>query len=213
MSAVDYPLAKPGRFRDFDQREWWGYGVWLFVGAAIAVGELWAAVGNPWWLTISATIGHLEQVWSPVKIIVVALLAAGAVGVLRYPPSQSAFPARHPARWRTDNGRLTRSEGGEADELPGLYFPLTVATVAAAGAVTAALGASKFTVGYVIYSLMAVAFLIVPNILAFWFAKEVPFPTLFRTLSDLDKRCHSAVIVVVAGLAVLAVHLVAYPWP
>jgi hypothetical protein len=60
---------------------------------------------------------------------------------------------------------------------------------------------------------MAVAFLVVPNVLAFWFAKEVPFPTLFRTLSDLDKRWHSAVMVVVAGLAVLAVHLVAYPWP
>lgn len=67
--------------------------------------------------------------------------------------------------------------------------------------------------GYVIYSLMAVAFLIVPNVLAFWFAREVPFPTLFRTLSDLDKRWHSAVMVVVAGLAVLVVHLVAYPWP
>jgi hypothetical protein len=85
--------------------------------------------------------------------------------------------------------------------------------VAVGGAVTAAQGASKFTVGYVIYGLMAVAFLVVPNVLAFWFAKEVPFPTLFRTLSDLDKRWHSAVMVVVAGLAVLAVHLVAYPWP
>ena len=85
--------------------------------------------------------------------------------------------------------------------------------VAAAGAITAALGASTFTVGYVIYGLMAVAFLIVPNVLAFWFAKEVPFPTLFKTLSYLDKRWHSAVMVVVAGLAVLAVHLVAYPWP
>ncbi len=215
MSAVDYPLAGLDRFRNVDQREWWGYGVWLFVGAFIAVGELWAVVGNPWWLTISATIGHLEQVWSPVKIIVVALVAAGTVGALRYPPGRSAFLAsgRHPARWRTHNGRLTRVEGGRADQLPGLYFALVVAVVAAAGAVTAALGASKFTVGYVIYGLMAVALLIVPNVLAFWFAKDVPFPTLFRTLSDLDKRWHSAVTVLVAGLAVLAVHLVAYPWP
>jgi hypothetical protein len=215
MSAVDYPLAGLDRFRNFDQREWWGYGVWLFVGAVIAVGELWAAVGNPWWLTISATIGHLEQLWSPVKIIIVALVVAGAVGALRYPPGRNAFPAssRHPARWRTENGRLTRREGGQADQLPGLYFPLAVAVVAAAGAVTAAQGASKFTVGYVIYGLMAAAFLVVPNVLAFWFAREVPFPTLFRTLSDLDKRWHSAVMVVVAGLAVLAVHLVAYPWP
>ena len=127
----------------------------------------------------------------------------------------NAFPAssRHPARWRTDSGRLTKREGGQEDQLPGLYFPLAVAVMAAARAVTAALGASKLTVGYVIYCLMAVAFLIVPNVLAFWIAKEVPFPTLFRTLSDLDKRWHSAVMVVAAGLPMLAVHLVAYPWP
>ena len=215
MAVVDYPLAGLDRFRNFDRREWWGYGVWLFVGAVIAVAELWAAFGSPWWPTISATIGHLEQLWSPVKIIVVALVAAAAVGAVRYPPGRNAFPvsARHPARWRTENGRLTRSEDGQSDQLPGQYFPLTVGVVAAAGAVTAALCASKFLVGYVIYGLMALALLIVPNVLAFWFAKDVPFPTLFRTLSNLDKRWHSAVMVVVAGLAVLVVHLVAYPWP
>ena len=36
------------------------------------------------------------------------------------------------------------------------------------------------------------------------------YASLFRTLSDLDKRRHSAVMVVVAGLAVLAL---AYLWP
>lgn len=65
-------------------------------------------------------------------------------------------------------------KGGQADQLPGLYFPLAVAVVAAGGAVTAALRASKVTVGYVIYGLMAVAFLIVPNVLAFWYARRCP---------------------------------------
>jgi hypothetical protein len=27
------------------------------------------------------------------------------------------------------------------------------------------------------------------------------------------ERCHPAVVVVLAGLTVLAIHLVAYPWP
>jgi hypothetical protein len=41
----------------------------------------------------------------------------------------------------------------------------------------------------------------------------VPFPTLFRTLADLDEVWHPAVLIIVAGLSVLVVHLVAYPWP
>lgn len=215
MSVVGYSVGGVARFRNFARREWWGYGVWGFVGIVIGVGEVWAAVGNPWWPTISATTGHLEQLWSPVKIIVVALIAAGVVGVLRYPPSRNAFPASagRAARWRTDNGRLTRRQVDQVDQLSGYYFLLAVIVVAAAAAVTVALGGSKFTVGYVLYGLMAVALLIVPNSLAFWLAKEVPFPTLFRTLSELDRRWHSAVMVVVAGLAVLVVHLVAYPWP
>lgn len=203
------------RFAGIGPRERSGYGVWLFVGAVIGVAELWAAAGNPWWLTISATVGHLEQNWSPVRIIVVALIVVGAVQMLRYPPGKDEFPGspRHPARWRTDNGRLTKRE--RADEIPHaeLYFPVAVVVVAAAGAVTAVLGSSKYLVGYVIYGLIAIALLIIPNAMAFWWAKEVPFPTLYRTLYELDKRSHSAVIVVLAGLVVLAIHLVAYPWP
>ena len=75
------------------------------------------------------------------------------------------------------------------------------------------LGGSRYVVGYAIYGLIAVAFLIVPNVLAYWWAREVPFPTLPRALADLDGRLHSAVMIILAGLAVLAIHLVAYPWP
>lgn len=106
-------LERPEARTPYPARRWWGYGVWLFVGAVIATSELWAAFGNPWWPTISATV----------------------------------------------------------------------------------------------------AFLIIPNVLAYWFAKDVPFPTLFRTLADLDRRWHPLVLIIVAGLSVLVVHLVAYPWP
>jgi len=197
--------------------ERWGYVVWAIVGAAIAIPELWAAAGNRWWPTISATIGHLEQSWNPVKIIVVALIAAGAVQLLRYPPHQNeyaALPGR-PARWRTANGRLTRVNEGQAEMLPfaAAYVPAALIAVAASGAITAGLGGGRFVVGYVIYAVMAVGLLIVPNVLAFRWGKEVPFPTLPRTLVNLDGRFHAAVTVVLAGLAVLVVHLVAYPWP
>jgi hypothetical protein len=36
---------------------------------------------------------------------------------------------------------------------------------------------------------------------------------LFTTLDDLDRRSHLAVMVIIAGLVVLAIHLLAYPWP
>jgi hypothetical protein len=200
-----------------DPHERWGYVVWAITGAAIVIPELWAAAGNRWWPTISATVGHLEYLWSPVKIIVVALISAGAVQLLRYPPQQNTYPA-HPgraARWRTASGRLTRAENGQVDMLPfaGAYIPAAVIAVAASGVITAGLGGSKFAVGYAIYGVMTVGLLIVPNALAFGWAKDVPFPTLPRTLVNLDGRFHPAVTVVIAGLAVLAVHLVAYPWP
>jgi hypothetical protein len=198
-------------------REWWGYGVWLFVGAVIATSELWAVAGNPWWPTISATVGHLEQLWSPVKIIVVALIAAAAAQMITYPPYRGEFgldgrPAR---RWRTAGGRLTKTPGEQAEpiEHAGWYFPAAVVVIAGAAATAASLSSSKLVIGYVLYGLIAVAFLVIPNVLAFWFAKDVPFPTLFRTLADLDRRWHPAVLVIVAGLSVLAIHLVDYPWP
>ena len=142
------------RFAGIRRRERWGYGVWGFVGAVIAVSELWAVAGNPWWLTISATVGHLEQLWSPVKVIVIALIVCGAIQVLRYPLHQDTYPATpgRPERWRTGNGRLTRARAGQARELPfaGWYFPVAVMAVVAAGAAATMLGGSRYVVGYAI---------------------------------------------------------------
>ena len=55
--------------------------------------------------------------------------------------------------------------------------------------------------------------MIIPNALAFWFAKEVPFPTLYRTVADLERRWRPAAMVIVVGLVVLMFHLVFFPWP
>jgi hypothetical protein len=185
------------------REEWWGYAVWLFVGAAIAVPELWAAIGNPWWPTISATVGHLETLWSPVKIIVLALIAAGTAQVLS---DSVRAQERHPKTGRRVRG--TRQSAEIA-----WYFPAAVIVIVAVTAIVATLTAARFTTGYVLYGLIAVAFGILPNVLAYCFAREVPFPTLLRTLKSLDRRCHPVALVPIAGLSVLAVHLVAYPWP
>jgi hypothetical protein len=63
------------------------------------------------------------------------------------------------------------------------------------------------------YGLIAIFLVIIPNALAFWFAKEVPFPTLYRTVADLERRWRPAAMVIVAGLVVLMLHLVFFPWP
>jgi hypothetical protein len=163
----------------------------LFVGAAIAVPELWAATGNPWWPTISATVGHLEALWSPIKIIVLALIAAGAAQVL----SESAKADER----RTENGRLARGTGPSAEIA--WYFPGAVLIIAVVTTLVATLTTARFTTGYVLYGMIAAAFGIVPNALAYWFAREVPFPALSRTLQNLDRRWHPAALVAVAAWA------------
>jgi len=84
---------------------------------------------------------------------------------------------------------------------------------AAASAITASVTTDKFVLGYVLYGTMALMLVIIPDTAAYVFAREVPFPTLFRTLEYLDARYHPALLVVCSGLTVLAIHIVAYPWP
>ena len=71
---------------------------------------------------------------------------------------------------------------------------------------------TKCIVAYVMYGLIAVFCIVVPSALAYW-ATDVPFPTLFKTISNLEKLWRPIAIVIVAGLAVLLVHLAFYPWP
>ena len=55
--------------------------------------------------------------------------------------------------------------------------------------------------------------MIIPDVLAFWFAKDVPFPALARTVADLERRWRPATMVIVAGLVVLMFHLAFAQWP
>jgi hypothetical protein len=82
------------------------------------------------------------------------------------------------------------------------------------GSLIAATTASDmYVLGYVLYGLFAIFVVIVPDVLAFWFARDVPFPTLARTVADLERRWSSATMVIVAGLVVLMCHLAFPQWP
>ena len=204
------------RFRaDLGSREKWSYVVWLLVGLIIAVPEIWAAAGSPPWPTISATVGHLEALWNPVAILIVALIAAVTVHAVRYPWRRTGKIVRedHPRRGRTGSGRLTKTPD-EAAPVPVLaYFTLAIIAIVVGSALAATLSSDRWVLAYVLYGLVAIFCIVVPNILAFWFKRDVPFSTLLRTVADIERRWYPAALVVVAGLAVLLIHLAFYPWP
>jgi hypothetical protein len=50
-------------------------------------------------------------------------------------------------------------------------------------------------------------------VLAYWFAREVPWPTLLATITSLERRWRPAAAVALAGLVILMIHLALPPWP
>jgi hypothetical protein len=209
--------ARRPRFRGEGERERWGYGVWLFVGLVFGVPESWAGITSPPWPALSDTIGHLEQLWHPVRVIVVTLIVFAAFRAVTYPPGragESAAPAGKPARGCTPCGRRARAGTKTAGAVPVLvYFPVAIGVVAGGGILAATVGGGSFVLGYAIYGLIAIFLVLIPNALAFWFAADVPFPTLYHTIANLERRWRPAAMVIVAGLVVLAFHLVFFPWP
>jgi hypothetical protein len=205
------------RFGGMGDRERWGYCVWLFVSLVFGVPEIWAGITNPPWPALSGTVGHLEELWHPVRIIVVTLMVFVAFNVVRYSPGHNggfAAPQSGPKRARTPCGRAARSGTCAPRAVPVLaYFPLAVGVIAGGSVIAAIAGSGRFVLGYVIYGLIAIFLVIIPNALAFWFATEVPFPTLYRTVASLERRWRPAAMVIVAGLVVLMFHLVFFPWP
>jgi hypothetical protein len=202
--------------RRITAREVWGYSTWLFFGLVFGLPESWAGAANPPWPTLSDTIAHLEKLWPGTRVVVVVLIALVAYSCVRFPPGHTGeFPAHggEPRRARTGNGRLTRS-AGTVSPVPALvYIPLALAVVALGSLIAALASSDTYVLGYVLYGLFAVFCVIVPNMLAYWFAADVPFPTFFRTIGDLDRRWRPAAMLIVAWLVVLMFHLAFFPWP
>ncbi len=213
--AVPFRERWAVRFRDLGSRQKWSYVVWSLVGLIIAVPEIWAAAGSPPWPTISATVGHLEALWNPVAILVVALIAAVAVHAVRYPWRRTGKIELegHPRRGRTESGRFTKTPDDGASVSVSAYFTLAVIVIIVGSVLAATLTSDRWVLAYVLYGLVAIFCIIIPNILAFWFKRDVPFWTLLRTVTDIERRWYPAALVVVAGLVVLLIHLAFYPWP
>ena len=216
------------RFGDVSRSEATGYAVWTAMGLAIGIPEVWAAAsGSDFaWPTISTTVGHLQQRWPVVTLIPVALIVMGAYSVFRVGPGQFSVQADLRTVARTPQGRLAKRDV-PLDELaaePAValvgrtqwevlpYFVFATVAVAATAAV-ASVSDNRFLVGYVLYSLIAFVWVIVPNVAAYWFKRDAPFTTLFFTVQCLGRRLQLVAALVAALLVILLLHLAFYPWP
>ncbi|MBF6330469.1 hypothetical protein [Nocardia transvalensis] len=196
--------------------EFWGYVMWGLAGLAILVPEMVAVFHLADWPTISETIGHLarQNDWVRVLVVfVIVVLAYYSVPQLNRNPE---LPSVVAGRQVTANGRITPDIDTVGYHGMGGYLVLAL-IVYTAGVVFAA-GAREmhpgtFVGAYVLYGLIALMWVIAPSVLAMFFSREVPFPTLFRTIGYLERRFHPLGAVLLALLVILLIHLAFYPWP
>src|SRR5579872_3545257 len=201
------PSARPRTVREVGARERWGYVFWLSIGLVFAIPELAAAWHAVPWPTLSATVGHLEYVWSPTAIFVVATIAAVATHVAQYRPDRLTARGH-----RTPGGRLTRRPTSQPDRIGWVGYTY-LAGVGAAILAACFLGVfwvrkedSRWYLAYVLWGLVALLGFVLPSLLAYFAGRDVPFPTMFRMIGAAERRSHAVGLVVLAGLAVLFVH-------
>lgn len=215
------------RFSDASSAERSGYLVWFTMGVVIGVPEIWAAISGDdfYWPTISTTVGHLQDRWPVVTLIPVVLIVGYGYSALRLRPATTALQADMSGITRTPQGRLTQSDvsleqlaAGTSPNLGTSPFFSTPYFVSATLIVVAAPLAvspshNRFAVGYVLYSLIAIFWVVVPNVAAYWFKRDAPYTTLVVTISCLARRLTLAACLAAALLVVLLIHLAFYPWP
>jgi hypothetical protein len=210
------------RLRGMSTAEKWGYGFWLFLGLVFGVPESWAGLATPPWPSLSDTINHVEALWPPAAVFVVAVVVIVAYYFVRVPVTRTGVVA-HPGGGsgrragagvgRTYNGRLSKAPA-DISPVPALvYVPLALAAIAIGSIIAAVVSGGYWVEGYVIWGLIAVFLVIIPNILAYWFAREVPWPTLLATILNLERRWRPAAVIILAGLVILLFHLALPPWP
>ncbi len=196
--------------------EFWGYLMWGLAALAIAGPELASVFRLADWPTISNTTGHLEAAHDWVRLIVVLVIAVLGYYAVPQLLMQRTGPRIVGGQQTTPNGRITRDAGAVRAEGMGGYLVLAIA-VLIIGVVVAIVARQvhpgTYAGAYVLYGLIAVLWVILPSVLALFFARDVPFPTLFRTIGYLERRAHPLAAVLLALLVILLLHLAFYPWP
>ena len=183
------------------------------MGAVIAVPEIWAAAADPPWPDLGN--GRAPR---------------GALGRRRGDRrlrDRARRGPHGPYSWR-ETGAIVEQADGQArshgvrpllaqadrDRRRPAYVYFSVALVCVvAGSAAADPEHGRVGPRHVIHGLIGFFGVIVPSVLAYWSAKDVPFPTLTRTIANLGTPLHFVAMLVLAGLVVLLIHLAFYPWP
>lgn len=236
-------------------RRRWGYFVWVVALGVTLIPECLAASERinrhlPF-STISGTVGHLEFEEPNVALIVIAVVVFLLVSILRAPPKETSGgnTARADKPHRTAGGRLTfkptpaaRKTAEEFDNDPAPWWFLLASLVSFAALAGGTIAArvwwpdpppapgqtnALFHAGYVLYGAIALLWFVVPSVYVLVAGKETPFPTLFRSITNLEQWLRAQrwawhlgprlawllIYVLAAGLTVLMVHLILYPFP
>lgn len=230
------PAGKP-------TKRWWGYFIWIGAALMVAVPEITAAVshGALGFITISETIGHLERYHDWVELGVIASIVLVVFSLLRIHPRQAGVQAAAQGATRTAGGRLTFHPTTAGAKPPSTFDGETAPWIFAgcAFAAMALVGFGgwaatewwddprRFHASFVIYVPLAVLWFVVPSAIAAFWGADVPFPTMFRTVHDLEDRLARqnwgwalgpklawlVTYMIFAGLAILLIHLTLYPFP
>jgi hypothetical protein len=200
------------------------------MGVVVGVPEIWAAIAGEdfYWPTISTTIGHLQERWPVVALLPVAAIVMGGYSVFRIRTiGDTVVQADLQALGRTLQGRLVKQDVA-AEELSTGGVPATISEVrdtwvkgyfasataiVVGGSLVASRSDNRFLVGYVLYSLVAIFWIVVPNVAAYYFKRDFPYTNLFFTVSSLGRRLQLVAGLVAALLVILLLHLAFYPWP
>jgi hypothetical protein len=139
-------------------------------------------------------------------------VAAEALGQLARPTAEFV-QADGRILGSTEGGRFTKKPDTSSEVPALLYFSVAAAVIAISLIVSEVLSESEWGRAYVIYGSIAMFWVAIPSVLAYWFSKDVPFPTLFSTVADLERRLHFVALALLGLLVVLLLHLALYPWP
>ena len=230
-----------------DQRRW-GYFVWIVAALVIGIPEIIAAfsAGLLPFTTISTMTGHLERHHTWVELVVVAAIVFFVFSTVRLRPRETS--GRTPNDPPPDSGEPTRTPGGRltlrpedpdqtASEFDDSTAPRVFAIAAAislAGIAIATWAATRwwddkhhYRPAYVLYGSLFLLWIVIPSAVAFALGKDAPFPTLFRTIDNLEDWLRNrkwpgnlgpiagwlVAYGIFAGLVVLLLHLTLYPYP
>src|SRR5215471_9244340 len=231
-----------------------GYLLWSVALAFFFIPEILAASKSadsslPF-TTLSGLVGHLEYRYPAFEVITTAVIVFTLLSIRRVPPRSTSglrdSPREDKLPHRTAGGRITfkttPAVAADPAEYDAQQAPVALVLAALLAAILIAFGTlaarlwwpdpppghgqtnALFHPGYVLYGSIALLWFVVPSLYAFIAGRDAPFPTLFRTLDNLEHWLRDKgepgkalawllSFVLVWGFVFLLFHLVFYPFP